>query len=252
MDGVVPGTSAAGRGGGGRGPRPAQEAPPEAPTLSADARAFRRDLERFYRIHFGTPRPALRDRLRLWATHSGLHCVAGYRLSRCARHLGTRSRWLRAPLVNLARTIEIGMEVVQRVSISAEIGPGFYVGHAGMIFIGPTRIGRDFSVTHAVTIGVGQTEGAKGTPVVGDRVWVGTASVLAGAIRVGDGVTVANGTMLSRSVPDGALVAGNPGRVVMIRYDNARLMGEQPGREAPPEVDRDERAAPAPASALAR
>jgi serine acetyltransferase len=251
MDGAVPGAPAAGRGGDRRGPRPA-EAPREAPTLSTDARAFRRDLERFYRIHFGTPRPALRDRLRLWATHSGLHCVVGYRLARSARHLGARSRWLRVPLVNLARTLEVGMEVVQRVSINAEIGPGFYVGHAGMIFIGPTRIGRDFSVTHAVTIGVGQTEGAKGTPVVGDGVWVGTASVLSGAIRVGDGVTVANGTMLSRSVPDGALVAGNPGRVVMIGYDNARLMGERPGREAPPPGERDERAVPAPASAVAR
>jgi serine O-acetyltransferase len=199
-----------------------------------DAAPFRADLEKYYRIHFGTPTPSLSRRAYLWARHTGLHCVAVYRLSRYVRRVAARSRLVAFPLLNLARALELGLELVHHVSISADVGPGFYVGHAGMIFIGPTVIGRNFSVTHAVTIGVGIGEGARGTPVVGDDVWVGTASVLSGPIRVGDGVTVANGTMLSRTVPAGALVAGNPGRVVMLSYDNAPLMGRIATTPRPP------------------
>lgn len=194
-------------------------------TPRAQLGAFRADLRKYYRLHCGTVSPPLTRRASLWATHMGLHCVAGYRLSRFARALAADHGWARLPLVNLARAVEAGMELVHHVRIGADIGPGFYVGHAGMIFIGPTGIGADFSVTHGVTIGVGQAERGRGTPVVGDGVWVGTGAVLAGAIEVGDGATVANGAMVSRSVPARALVGGNPARVILAGYDNRALLG---------------------------
>ncbi len=190
--------------------------------------AFRVDLRKYYRLHFGTTHPPLSRRAALWATHMGLHCVAGYRLCRLARTLAADHAWARLPLVNLARAVELGLEVLHHVRIGAEVGPGFYVGHAGLIFIGPTRIGANFSVTHGVTIGVGQAERGRGTPVVGDDVWIGTGAVLAGAIDIGDGATVANGAMVSRSVPARALVGGNPARVILAGYDNAALLGGEP------------------------
>jgi serine O-acetyltransferase len=193
----------------------------------AQLHALQADLRKYYRLHFGTASPSLGQRAYLWVTHFGLHCVASYRLARLARQVAARHRWAALPLVNCARTLELGLELLHHVRISAEVGPGFYIGHAGGIFIGPTRIGRNFSVTHHVTIGVGQTEGARGTPVLGDDVWVGTGTVLAGPITVGDGVTVANGAMVSRSVPPRCLVAGNPARVAMQGYDNAALFREQ-------------------------
>lgn len=194
-------------------------------TARAQLDAFRVDLRKYYRVHFGSERPPLRRRAALWATHLGLHCVAGYRLSRAARALAAEHAWARLPLVNVARAVEVSLELLHHVRIGAEVGPGFYVGHAGMIFIGPTRIGEDFSVTHGVTIGVGQAEHGRGTPVVGDRVWVGTGAVLAGAIEIGDGATIANGAMVARSVPPRALVGGNPARVILAGYDNGALLG---------------------------
>ena len=210
-----------------------------------DAHPFRTDLAKYHRITFGPRAPTLRERIDLWLGHDGLHCVAAYRLSRRARSLARGHRWARPALVATARAAEQLLELVHHVRIWAEIGPGLYIGHAGMIRIGPTTIGRNFSVTHGVTIGYGQTAGAPGVPVIGDDVWVGTASVLSGAIRVGDGVTIANGTMLSRSVPARALAGGNPGRVVMQGYDNSALFrwaGER-ARSAgsgvsPPRADR--------------
>jgi len=214
---------------GSSGPRPAPEPPPCPTTARDELAAFAEDLEKYYRLHFGSERPPLRRRAFLWATHFGLHCVATYRATRIARRVAARHRWASLPLVSAARALEHALELLHHVRIGADVGPGFYVGHAGMIFIGPTRIGRNFSVTHNVTIGVGQGEGARGTPSIGDDVWVGTSAVLAGAITVGDGATVANGAMVSRPVPPRALVAGNPARVLMQGYDNGALLGDRPG-----------------------
>ena len=77
--------------------------------------------------------------------------------------------------------------------------------------------------------GFGHSEGSEGYPVIGDEVWVGTGSVISGAIRVESGATITNGTMLSRSVPPRSLASGNPGRVVLQGYDNAALLGALPG-----------------------
>ncbi len=206
--------------------RAGREASREGQPQGGDAgRPFRADLRKFYRICFQSESPRVGQRLRLWVTHFGLHCVAVYRFERFARRLAARLGWACFPLVLLASVLGHLLELVHHVRIYADIGPGFYIGHAGMIFIGPTVIGRNFSTTHNVTIGFGQTEAAKGFPVIGDDVWVGTGSVLSGAIGVGQGATVANGTMLSRSVPARSLSAGNPGRVVLANYDNASLLG---------------------------
>jgi serine O-acetyltransferase len=186
---------------------------------------FRADLRKYYRICFGTERPRLAQRARMWLTHFGFHCVAIYRFERFARRWAARWGRIAFPLAALACVLANLLELIHHVRIYADIGPGFYVGHAGMIFIGPTRIGRNFSLTHNVTIGFGHSERARGFPVIGDDVWVGTGSVLSGAIRVGDGATIANGTMLSRSVPPRTLCAGNPGRVVLQGYDNSGLLG---------------------------
>ena len=199
-----------------------------SPTPAEEVERFRADLRKLYRVSCGSESTELKTRLRLWTTHFGLHCVAAYRFGRVARSLAARHRWA-SPLAFGAGLLGHAMELVHHVRIYADVGPGFYIGHAGMIFIGPTTIGRNFSVTHNVTIGLGQSEGAAGYPVIGDDVWVGTGCVVSGAIHVGDGATLAHGTMLSRSLPPRALAVGNPGRPVLQGYDNASLLG-CPGR----------------------
>jgi serine O-acetyltransferase len=192
-----------------------------------EGRPFQADLRKYYRICFRTEAPTARQKLRLWLTHYGFQCVAAYRFDRFARRVRQRSRVLGAACIAVAAALGHAIEFFHHVRIYADIGPGFYIGHVGTIYLGPTTIGRNFSITHNVTVGFGQTEGAEGTPVIGDDVWVGTGSVLSGAIHVDDGVTVANGTMLSRSVGPRSLVAGNPGRVVMQNYDNTSLFAER-------------------------
>ena len=127
-------------------------------------RPFSVDLEKYYRIHFGTASPPLRSRARLWLAHSGLHCVAVFRMGKAARRLARRRPIVGWIPLQIARALDLAMGLVHHVEICAEVGPGFYIGHASTIYVGPTRIGSNCSMTHNVTIGVGHSEFAAGTP----------------------------------------------------------------------------------------
>jgi serine O-acetyltransferase len=191
--------------------------------------AFKSDIERFYRIEFGSVKVSAIRRFRFWLRNFGLHCVAVYRFGKLAERISRRNRLLGLPFSLVHAIFNYSMQLIHHVNIDdASIGPGFYIGHVGTIYIGPVVIGMNFSVTHNVTIGVGHSEGKSGVPTIGDNVWIGTGSVVSGAITVGNGVTIANGTMLAKSVADACLVAGNPGRVVMNNYDNRELLALEP------------------------
>lgn len=205
---------------------------------------FREDLNKFYRIQFGTEQVAVWRRLRFWIRSFGLHCVAVYRFGKMTERVRRRNVVLGLPLVLVHFVLNYGMQFFHHVNIDdADVGPGFYIGHVGTIYIGPVKIGANFSVTHNVTIGVGHSEGKTGTPTIGDNVWVGTGSVISGLITLGNQVTVSNGTMLTRSVPDRCLVAGNPGRVIMNDFDNSQLFAlpkfDKPAEPETPNVGAD-------------
>jgi serine O-acetyltransferase len=187
--------------------------------------AFQADLEKYYRIEFAGEEANLRRRLKLWITHFGLHCVAVYRLGRWAR-----GRLKGNPLALAAFVVYeflcFLVKLIHHVDVfAATIGPGFYIGHAGTIYIGKTRVGANFSVAHNVTVGLGAARSHGGVPVLGDDVWVGPGSILYGDIAIGNGVAVNGGTVLSRSLPDRCMAGGNPGRVILLNYNNAALFG---------------------------
>jgi serine O-acetyltransferase len=189
-------------------------------------RPFRSDLDKYYRIEFGGKTATFWRKAKLWSTHLGLQCVAVYRLTRYCRALLGQGRIWAAPLFVFSEYLAFLVRFFHHVDIfAAEIGPGFYIGHLGTIYIGKTRIGENASVTHNLTIGTGLSGDFPSLPTVGDNVWIGSGCILYGNIHVGDGVTVNCGTVLSRSVPDGCLVGGNPGRILLRQHDNSRLFG---------------------------
>lgn len=49
---------------------------------------------------------------------------------------------------------------------------------------------------------------------IGDRVFIGAASIVLPGVRIGHDVIVAAGSVVNRDVEDGMVVAGNPARVV--------------------------------------
>jgi serine O-acetyltransferase len=187
--------------------------------------AFGRDLEKFYRIDLEESRPGPGAKLNIWVNNFGLHCVAAYRFGQFASHLCHKNILIGFIPKTIHRCLNFLVRMIYHVEINAlSIGPGFYIGHIGTILIGPSNIGKNLSVTHNVTIGVGYSPGREGRPVIGDNVWIGTGSTLTGAITIGNNVTIIPGTFLSRSIPDGCLVGGNPARVLAQNYDNQKLL----------------------------
>ena len=69
--------------------------------------------------------------------------------------------------------------------------------------------------------------GFRGDTVVGNDVWFGTEAMVLPGVTIGDGAIVAARAVVSRDVPPYAIVAGNPARVVKMRFDGktvSRLM----------------------------
>jgi serine O-acetyltransferase len=194
--------------------------------MENNSKYFAADLAKYYSIEFGTTQPTIGQKVRLWTTNFGLHCVAIYRIGRFSERLYSKIGFLALPMILIHRVLDYGMRLFLQVHIDdAKLGKGFYIGHIGTIFLGPITIGENCNLTHNVTIGVGHSDGKAGIPVIGDNVWIGTGSTIYGAISIGNNVTIMNGSMVSRSIADGCLAEGNPARVIIQNYDNRLLMG---------------------------
>jgi serine O-acetyltransferase len=203
-----------------------QTLPPDTPMFDHLRRDFRRCGETFG------------ERTREVLFNPGMWAVLGYRARRWVYTAGM-PRWLRLPFSLAALLVQLWAEVVTGIQLSgaARIGPGLYIPHSGTTVVGSGAvIGSDCTLCHGVTIGHrggGRDASRSGSPLVGDRVYIGPGSALIGPITVGDDALVGVGAVVTRSVPPRAVVAGNPARVLsrggsfdLIRY---------PGMDADPE-----------------
>jgi serine O-acetyltransferase len=164
-------------------------------------------------------------RVAIIGVHMGLQAVLVYRFGRLL--IASRKRVAAWPLLPVGWLLYgLAAFVVRRaygihISLSADIGAGFWVGHFGGVQIMNCRLGQRCSVgqqTH-----VGEAQQAHG-PQVGDGAWIGAHARITGPVRLGNGVTIAPGAHVTRNVPDRALVVGDPGRVVLTGYDNSRIL----------------------------
>lgn len=107
-------------------------------------------------------------------------------------------------------------EITSGISLpaSARIGPGFYVGHFGGIFLHSDAVlGRNCSVGPGVMIGA-RGLGRKGVPVIGNNVYIGVGAKVLGSVQIGNNVRIGANTVVLSDVPDGATVVGSPARIV--------------------------------------
>ena len=70
-----------------------------------------------------------------------------------------------------------------------------------------------------VTIGQESRGKRKGSPKIGDNVWIGTNAVIVGNITIGNDVLIAPLAHVNFDVPDHSIVIGNPAKI--IRRENA-------------------------------
>ncbi|MGL2966877.1 serine O-acetyltransferase [Flavobacterium sp. XGLA_31] len=80
-------------------------------------------------------------------------------------------------------------------------------------------LGENCNVSQGVTLGNVSRGKLKGTPTIGDRVWIGANAVVVGNIKIGDDVLIAPLSYVNFDVPDKAVVAGNP--AVIVNYNTS-------------------------------
>ncbi|MEZ5811777.1 MAG: CatB-related O-acetyltransferase [Rhizobiaceae bacterium] len=69
--------------------------------------------------------------------------------------------------------------------------------------------------------------GNRGDTIVANDVWFGTEATVMPGVRIGNGAIVGAFSVVAGDVPDYAVVAGNPARIVKMRFDDgliARLL----------------------------
>ncbi|RDJ26789.1 antibiotic acetyltransferase [Bosea caraganae] len=63
-----------------------------------------------------------------------------------------------------------------------------------------------------------ETLSHRGDTVIGNDVWIGREAVIMPGVTVGDGAIIGTRAQVSRDVPPYAVVVGNPGKVVKLRF----------------------------------
>jgi serine O-acetyltransferase len=101
------------------------------------------------------------------------------------------------------------------IGVTARIGPGFFIGHCGGIWINPrATLGSNCNISQGAVIG-GAGAGATGpVPTLGDRVWVGPHAVITGGVRVGNDSVVGANSLVVADVPEKGVVVGVPAKVL--------------------------------------
>lgn len=171
--------------------------------------AFRADLHRHF-VYF--PEASLFRKLTLCLMVEGIWAMAVYRFGRSLR-------MRKGPLLvfwPLFSIWEMAVRILTgiQLDVDALIGPGFYVGHHGSIYVGPgSRIGPDSNIGQMCYVGSAMAiRGA--APVIGARVYLGPGCKVVGAVKIGDRAAIGTGAVILEDVPAGTTAVGNPARVV--------------------------------------
>lgn len=160
-----------------------------------------------------------------WHTPS-LKALVVYRLGRWLN--GTRQVPMWWPVIAVLTPLYWILRIYYRAAydicleLSADIGPGLYIGHFGGICIQNCRLGINCAIQQEVRIG--PTLNDADGPTIGNGVWIGAHARIEGRITVGDRATIAAGAKITSDVNEGCLMLGNPSRLCRKNYDNGAFL----------------------------
>ena len=113
------------------------------------------------------------------------------------------------------KSLKYSVKYGYQINAEAEIGLGFYMGHRGTVVVnGKAKIGANVNIATGVTIGQENRGKRQGYPTIGDKVWIGSNSVIVGKINIGDNVMIAPNTFINFDVPSDSIVVGSPAKII--------------------------------------
>lgn len=174
---------------------------------------FRADLERYF-AHFATPPSRLRKVI-LVMRNEGTWAIFWYRFGQYLHHEASLPVRLLLELPYRMAEKWVSHTVGIHLNPANVIGPGFYIGHYGGIWISPlAKLGANCTVSQGVTIGLGGNRDRSRGPELGDRVWVGPNAVITGRVRIGNGAVIGANSLVASNLPENAVAVGVPARVI--------------------------------------
>jgi serine O-acetyltransferase len=97
----------------------------------------------------------------------------------------------------------------------AEIGKGLFIPHAvGITIHTDAKIGEYCNLSQHITIGVGGRGEKRGTPKLGERVFVGPGACIFGPITIGNDVAIGANAVVTKDLPDNAVAVGVPAQII--------------------------------------
>ena len=169
---------------------------------------YRSDLARYKQYRPGV------SPLNLLFTQQGLWALLEHRIASGVNNAALPPV-IKRPCLYALEIWQKAVEILTGIAISCEacIGPGFYIGHFGHIFIGKDAvIGAYCSISHGVTIGESGRGTQRGTPRIGDRVLIGANAVLAGKLSIGDDAVIAPNSLVIYDVSASSVMMGVPAK----------------------------------------
>ena len=133
--------------------------------------------------------------------------------------------WLRMCMCNKSKIFILLLRYYSdkyliEISPATDIGKGLYLGHAmGIVIAGQSSLGNNCNISQFVTIGVKNRGAYKGSPIIGNDVYIGPWAKIIGSVRVGDDVAIGANCVVTKDVPSHAVVVGVPARIVS--YDGS-------------------------------
>jgi acetyltransferase-like isoleucine patch superfamily enzyme len=81
----------------------------------------------------------------------------------------------------------------------------------------------DFEGLWPEAVGLPSTLTTRGDVSIGSDIWIGAGATILSGVNIGHGAVVATQAVVSRDVPPYAIVAGNPAKVVKLRFGEATI-----------------------------
>jgi serine O-acetyltransferase len=116
----------------------------------------------------------------------------------------------------LFRLFSIGCNV--DITYDTKIGAGLYMPHlTGIVISHEAVIGRNCNISQNVTIGDLKRGERKGSPVIGNNVYIAPGAVVVGKIKIGKNAAIGANCVVNKDLPDNAVAVGVPSRVISLK-----------------------------------